>query len=260
MALAHYSRREFTEQRWNYSPTEHVFWCAPTQAGKTRFAYDLMHATPLAKPPVALVMKPRDPTPAECTRRLGWREIQAWPPPTRLPWQPRPPGYTLWPKHHLSLDPGSIEATNKLLKTQFERCLMGAYQRGDQQVLVDEIWGLLAECDMGTTVNALLTRGGGMKAGLWYATQKPGGIVGAPLPGYVFNSPTHLFLGYDPVASNRKRFADIGGINTALVMETVGQLQTHPVNTPGGSAHVSEFLYINKNGPRGGYMAIVEPF
>jgi hypothetical protein len=259
-ALARFRRREFIDQRWNYAPQEHVFFCAPTQAGKTDLAYELMGVTPSAKPPVSLVMKPRDPTPAKMTKRLGWKEIREWPPPRRFPWQGDVPGYTLWPRHQLSLDPASIERTNKLIKAQFERCLMGAYQRGDQVVFADEVWGLLADLDMGQVVNNLLTRGGGMKAPLWYATQKPGGVVGAPLPGYVFNSPTHLFLGYDPVGSNRKRFADIGGVNTALVMDTVSNLQTHPIETPGGTAYVSEFLYINKNGPRGGYMAIIEPF
>jgi hypothetical protein len=261
MRLARFTRAEFKAERWDYQPTEHVFFCAPTQAGKTRWAYELLDATGLKKPPVSLVMKPRDPTPAACTKRFGWKEIQSWPPPARLPWQEKPPGYTLWPPHHLSSDPASLEATDQLLKAQFERVLMDAYRRGDQQVFVDEVWGLIADLDMGPVVNKLLTRGAGMGSGLWYATQKPGGTVGAPLPGYLFNSPTHLFLGYDPVAGNRKRFAEIGGVNTSLVIETVGSLKTFPFATPGGRiAHVSEWLYINKNGPAGGYMAIIEPW
>lgn len=259
-SVAHFTRAEFKTSRWDYQPSEHVFFCAPTQAGKTRWAFELLDATALARPPVALVMKPRDPTPAAMTKRLGWKEIRSWPP-SHLPLASKPPGYTLWPPHHLSLDPASLEATDKTIKAQFERALMDAYKRGDQQVFVDEVWGLIAELGMGTVINKLLTRGGGMGSGLWYATQKPGGTIGAPLPGYVFNSPTHLFLGYDPVAGNRKRFAEIGGVNTGLVMDAVANLKTYPFPAPGGrTAHVSELLYINKNGPAGGYMCIVEPW
>jgi len=260
MALARFTRAEFLAERWNHQPGESVFFCQPSQGGKTHWAFDLLDHTPHTRPPVALVMKPRDPTPAEWTARLGWKETPVWPPPPVLPWQEKPPGYTLWPKHSLSLDPASITRTNAHLKRQFEACLMDAYKRGDRVVFVDEIYGMLAELGMGETVNALLTRGMGMGAGLWYATQKPGGTVGSPMPGFVFNSWIHAFFGFDPVAQNRKRFTEVSGVNTDLVAETVGGLQVYPTKTPRGLKPVSEQLYVNKNGPRGGYMCIIEPW
>jgi hypothetical protein len=159
MALARFTRAEFLAERWNHQPGESVFLCQPSQGGKTHWAFDLLDHTPHVRPPVALVMKPRDPTPAEWTRRLGWKETPVWPPPPVPPWQDKPPGYTLWPRHSLSLDPASITRTNEHLKRQFEACLMDAYKRGDRVVFVDEIYGLLAELHMGETVNALLTRG-----------------------------------------------------------------------------------------------------
>src|ERR1700734_899191 len=112
MGLARFSRREFFGERWDYQPGEQVFIIQPSQGGKTRFMYDLMMAPPHRNPPVALVMKPRDPTPALMTAKHGWKEIRTWPPPRRMPWSERPPGYTLWPRHTLSLDPASIERTN----------------------------------------------------------------------------------------------------------------------------------------------------
>jgi hypothetical protein len=258
--LAQFSRSEFFTQRWDPQPGEQVFIVEPTQAGKTHFAWDLMAATAHRRPPVALVMKPRDPTPAEQTAAHGWREVKAWPPPRRMPWQDQPPGYTLWPRHHLSLDPASIEATNRNIKAQFERALMDAYGRGDQVVFVDEIHGLLSELDMRHTISALSNRGSGMKTAMWYATQRPAGTIGAPMPGYLFNNPVHLFIGYDPVAGNRKRFSEIGGINTGLVMDEVGNLQVYPVKTRHGIKYISQLLYINKNGPKGGWMCIVQPW
>jgi hypothetical protein len=257
MSLQTFSRKEFFDERWNPQPGEQVFIIEPSQGGKTHFAFDLLNNTEHVKPPVALVMKPRDSTPARLTRKWGWKEIHAWPPPRVMPWQETPPGYTLWPKHSLSLDPASIDRTNQHIKRQFEACLMSAYKNGDQVVFVDEIYGLLAELHMQQVVAALSTRGSGMGAGMWYATQRPSGTTGAPLPGHLFNNPMHLFLGYDPVEGNRKRFSEIGGINTSLVMEEVGKLQVTQIETPGGIKPVSELLYINKNGPRGGYLCKV---
>jgi hypothetical protein len=257
MSLQRFNREEFLKTRWDPQRGEQVFIVQPSQGGKTHWAFELLNHTEHAKPPVSLVMKPRDPTPAEMTAKWGWKEIDHWPPPKVYPWSEKPPGYTLWPKHSLSLDPASLERTNAHLKRQFEACLMDAYKRGDRVVFVDEIYGLLSELQMKRVVEALSTRGSGMKAAMWYATQKPGGTPGAPMPGHLFNNPMHLFIGYDPVASNRKRFAEIGGINTGLVMEEVQKLQVVPTRTPHGVKPVSELLYVNKNGPRGGHMCII---
>ncbi|MHB1433817.1 MAG: hypothetical protein ACYCVZ_17105 [Streptosporangiaceae bacterium] len=260
MRLARFSRGEFLTERWDHQPGESVFFCQPSQGGKTEWAFQLLAATDHENPPVALVMKPRDPTPAKWTRRLDWREVRAWPPPRVWPWQNPPPGYTLWPRHELSLDPASIARTNASLKRHFEACLMDAYKNGDRIVFVDEIYGLLAELGMEQVINALLTRGMGMGAGLWYATQKPSGTPGHPMPGFVFNSFIHGFFGYDPVAANRKRFSEISGINADLVADTVAHLNVYPTETPRGKKPISEMLYINRNGPRGGYMCIIEPW
>lgn len=258
--LAHFNRAEFLGERWNHQPGESVFICEPSQGGKTQWAFQLMNATDFKKPPVALVMKPRDPTPARWTRQLGWKEVRSWPPPKPMPWQVKPPGYTLWPPHSLSLEKSSIELTNRNLQVQFERCLMDAYKNGDRQVFVDEVYGLLAELDMELVINALLTRGMGMGSGLWYATQKPSGTPGHPMPGFLWNSWIHGFFGNDPVAENRKRFSQVAGINSALVMETVGRLPVHSIQTPYGLKPISDLLYVNRNGPNGGYMCTIGPF
>lgn len=260
MTLAHFTRAEFFSDRWFPQSGEQVFIVQPTQGGKTHFAFDLLNHTDHIRPPAALVMKPRDPTPAKMTRKWGWKETGTWPPPRPWPWEKPAPGYTLWPRHSLSLDPESLEKTDEHIKRQFERCLMGAYKTGDQVVFVDEIHGLLSDLKMEPVIRRLSNRGSGMNATMWYATQKPSGSPGAPVPGYLFNNPVHLFLGFDPVADNRKRFSEIGGINTDLVMDEVSQLRTMAVRTPAEIKYPSELLYINKNGPRGGWMCIVEPF
>lgn len=256
--LARFNRREFLTERWDYQPGEQVFIAQPTQSGKTHWMWQLMAATGHRRPPVALVMKPRDPTPAAMTARHGWKEIRSWPPPGRYPWQQVPPGYTLWPRHQLSLDPASLERTNTKIKAQFERCLMGAYKGGDQIVFVDEIYGLLGELGMEKTISALSNRGSGMGAAMWYATQRPAGTIGAGIPGYLLENPVHLFIGKTTVAASRKRFSEIAGVNSRLILGEMEGLQIVPTPTPYGTKPVSELLYVNKNGPDGGYMCIVE--
>lgn len=255
--LAQFERREFLTERWHHEPGEQVIISQPTQGGKTRFGYELLAATPHIRPPVALVMKPRDPTPAEMTRRLGWKEIPSWPPPRVMPWQSRPPGYTLWPRHTLSLDPASIAASNANIKRQFERCLLDAYKRGEIVIFADEIVGLVSELDLRELALTLSNRGSGMGASLWAATQKPSGTIGQPLPSPFLNNPTHKFFGYDDVEANQKTISKIAGINNQLVLSEIQNLDMIPVVTPRKIAHVSELLYVNKNGPRGGYLCVV---
>lgn len=254
--LARFRRREFLTERWDYQPGEQVFISQPTQAGKTHWMWELLSATPHRRPPVALVMKPRDPTPARMTKAYGWREIRTWPP-SRLPLTAEPPGYTLWPRHQLTSDPASLERTNERLRRQFEACLMGSYRKGDQIVFVDEIYGLL-RLGMEPVIEALSDRGSGMGAAMWYATQRPAGTQKAGLPGYLFDNPTHLFFGYTSVASSRKRIGQIAGVNRPLITEEIGNLRLIPTATPYGTKYISELLYCNKNGPDGGYLCIVE--
>ena len=46
--------------------------------------------------------------------------------------------------------------------------------------------------------------------------RSPAARRGGQVSTFVYNAPTHLMLGYDPVAQNRKRFADIGGVDPKI--------------------------------------------
>lgn len=256
--LEYVDRQVFLDEIWDYQPGEHVLFSEPTQGGKTHLAFSVLERSPNLKPPVALVMKPRDATPAAWTKRLGYREVQEWPPkPGFL--QSSPPGYTLWPRHEMSLDKASLERTNANLTHQFRRCLLDAYKGGDRIIFCDEIYGLLGELDLQDELLMLLTRGSGMGAGLWSATQKAGGTIGSPIPGHFFSSPTHLFLGHDKTKAARDRAGEIGGVDPRFVAETVGSLKMHRIPTPGAVkpfAAISDKLYLDKRGP---FACIVGP-
>jgi hypothetical protein len=234
----------------------------------THFSYQLAAATDFGRPPVALVIKAVDPTPAMWGKKLGWKEIHQWPPPARMPWQPEPPGYNLWPKHDLSMRPDALEKTQAAQEREFKKLFLSA-RKGGQPIIAGELYGLLAELNLRNLLVEGVSRGSSARSPIWYDTQRPSGTQGISMPGQFLNCPTHLFLGYDPVEQNRKRFSEIGGINSQLVMDTVAgcssscppdcasHIRVVPTRTPNGVKPISELLYINKNGPRGGYLAII---
>jgi hypothetical protein len=250
--LLRVDRRTFVSQYWDYNAGEHVTLIQPTQGGKTHMAGDLLADLVGEVPATMLVMKPRDRTPAAVTRRLGYKEVASWPPPPRWPWDPAPPGYTLWPKQSLT----DIEADNAHLKHEFSKALYDAYGTGDQIVFADEVYGLVAELGLARELTMLWTRGGGMGAGLWAATQKPSGTQhGGSIPTFMYSASTHLFLGKDTDERNRNRFGEIGGVDPREVSEIVRDLQLHKITDELGKPHfISEQLYIDKRGP---YLAIV---
>lgn len=259
MPLMRIPRQVFINEIWDHRRGEHVLFAEPTQQGKTHLGFQLLGATDHAKPPIALVMKPRDATPAKWSAALGYKETPVWPPAPSF--GSKPPGYTLWPKHTLGLDPASIDTTNKNLETQFRRALLDAYGKGDRIVFVDEILGLVEELGLSRELSMLWTRGAGMGASLWSATQKPSGTrQGGGIPGHAFNAPTHLFFGRDLDPRNRQRFGEIGGVDPGYVSAAVAQLRINQIQTSRGIVSVSDKLYIDKRGNHNGpYMCVISP-
>jgi hypothetical protein len=246
-------RSKFLSSFWDYQPGEHVTSIMPTGGGKTHMSCQLLQHTPI--PATMLVMKPRDAVPAEWTRRLGYKEIPAWPPPAKWPWEPEPAGYTLWPRQSLK----DLDADDKLLADQFGKALLHAYRNGDQIVFADEVGGL-CELRLQKHLKALWMRGRGMGAGLWAATQKPSGDQGGPpVPTYLYSAATHLFLGYDRTVANRARFGEIGGVDGRMIEDIVMGLRLHPITSGGVTNYVSDQLYVRKGGPEGAYMCVVGP-
>jgi hypothetical protein len=253
MQLERIERGEFINRYFDYQPGEHVTFIEPTQGGKTQLACQLLETIHGDIPVTMLVMKPRDHTPAYWTGRLGYKEVPRWPPPPRFPWQRKPDGYTLWPKQTLT----DIDADNEHLRDEFRKALLHAYSAGDHAVFADEVYGLVAELSLEKELTAIWTRGSGMGAGLWAATQKPSGTQGKAIPTFMYSASTHLFLGKDTDKRNTDRFGEIGGVDPKEVSETVRHLHVNKViGTDGKAHHISDKLYINKNGP---YMCLVGP-
>jgi hypothetical protein len=112
-------------------------------------------------PVEVLCMKPRDKVVSRETERLGFREVADWPP--RRRWLESPATrHTVWPKHTFNPD-----ADNARLSQVFRKAILHRYKTGDGICFADELYGLSVELGLYSETEAMLTRGGGMGAGLW---------------------------------------------------------------------------------------------
>jgi hypothetical protein len=224
-----FGRDEFLTRYWDYKPGEHVTMLAPTQNGKTTTAFDLIqHLPKQQKPPVILVMKPRDKTIAKILKvapKGYFRITRSWPPlPT--PWQV-PKAYLLWPKHTFDPDTDDVR-----LRGEFDKAIRAAYKGGDRIVMADETYGLINELKLTRLITAVHSRGAGMGVGLWCMTQKP-----THIGTWAYSQAEHLFLGHDPDKRARDRFAEIGGVDPDIVKHYVANLKKY------------QWFYIRRTGP-----------
>lgn len=228
-------RAEFLQYYWDYRPGQHVTLLAPTDYGKTWFAHELLRycASP-ELPALDLVMKPRDSTAVKWGKALGFRTVRQWPP-LPSPLHMKPAGWVVWPKH--VMDPVKDNPAHYRV---FRAAILDSYKRGKRIIMADEVAGL---CDLGLTdvIVTVLTKGRSMGAGLWCCTQRPSGI---PLAAY--SQASHLFLGNNPDDRDRKRYAEIGGVNPKLVSETVSKLRRF------------QWLYVKRHGEDGAELCIVD--
>jgi hypothetical protein len=228
-------RAEFLDDYWDYRPGEHVTIIGPTGCGKTWLGYELLDRSVSERlPAVMMVMKPRDATAKAFTKRLRFRTVRAWPPLPSI-WQPgKPRGYTLWPKH--SYDP---ERDDYNLWKTFRAGILDSYKKGKRILFADEAYGLCAELRLEKELITVWSRGRSMGTGLWAATQRP-----THVPLWAYSQAEHLFLFRDPDKRARERYAEIGGVDPAVVLYATDQLAEY------------ECLYIRR---RGGVMAILTP-
>lgn len=230
-----FTREEFLRERWQYEAGEHVTFIGPTGSGKTFLAYQLLEVTTDQElPGVVLVIKPRDETVETWTERLGYKVVQNWPPPPRLPFTDPPNGWVVWPRH--SFDPAIDNPAHHVV---FRRAILDNYRKGHRIIFADELYGLVKELRLEPELVTLWSRGRSMGAGLWGATQKPSHV-----PLWAYNQAEHLFLWYEPDERGRIRFREIGGFDSRIVSDVVLTL--------------TEFqcLYINREHRA---MCIIEP-
>lgn len=225
--LSTFGREEFLSERFRYSPSEHVTIVGPTGCGKTWLGWQILaKATGPQYPGVVLLKKPRDSTTMRFARQLGYRVEHQWPPAWR-PLERKPPGWVLHPK--TAYDP-AIDRPRKA--EAFRRAMMDSYRRGRRMVYVDDAYGVAELLKLRELMIELWTEYRSMNGSIMAAFQKPSHV-----PQWAFNQAEHLFLFHDPDRRNRIRFAEIGGIDSELLQETVYGLKRH------------QACYVRRDGP-----------
>jgi hypothetical protein len=264
VGLVRLTREEFLEDYWDYRPGQHVAIIEPTGGGKTHLKYQLLARAMKQNPHLSVrvtIPKRRDAGTAAWNAALGLKEIPTWPPPQRAPWQPRPPGYALWPRHlngSPGQDPDAVLAADRAhVERQLKACAQDSYQNGNCIHDADDIFVQAVILGMNEFFSEMWTMGGVMGCGVWGMNQKPSGTREGSVNSFFYNSPKHLFLGQDNDERNRDRFGEIGGVDRKYVSGIVQNLEVHEIN---GNA-ISDKLYITKaqSGPEGPAMCIVGP-
>jgi len=264
VSLIRLSRAEFLDGYWNYRRGQHVAMIEPTGGGKTRLKYQLLRQAMADDPGIGVkvtIPKRRDAESASWNRALGLAETPVWPPAPRPPWQRKPPGHAIWPKH-LTARPGQdpmliLAADREHVGRQMKAAAMDSLQTGNVIHDCDDLYTQAVILGMNELFSEILRDGRSAKCGLWGADQKPSGTREGSVTSFFYNSPSWLFLGNDQDERNRDRFGEIGGVDRRYVSEVVKNLQVHEIN---GNA-ISDKLVISKasHGPEGPAMCILGP-
>lgn len=220
MADLSFTPQPFAEhyKKLNWKQGEHLLIAAPTGAGKTTIAQQLVQKR---RHVVMLVSKLHDPTlQAEFK---GWHRATSWPPPR---WEEK---VLLWPK------PTKKFGDNvKQHREVFGEALddIGAGQ--GWTVLVDELHYTASREFAGLGAEIALLHHQGRSSGntVVSLTQRP-----AWVPKIIYSSVTHAYIARTRDKDDLKRLSDLGGIDPRQVGSVVSQLPTR-----------HDYLYVNPQG------------
>jgi hypothetical protein len=242
------TREEFLNDLWTYHPGQHVLMVAPTGAGKSYFAWQLLDGAMQQNPhlqPVVYMPKKKDPTTKVNANRLGLAETPTWPPRKPGLFEAKPVGHVLWPVHPYG--PGiDTNIRRNAVGAQLRKGLESQLVKGDSISFVDDAHSAAAMFDLNPLIEETLVNGRAGGSGVWMATQKPSGTaVSGGLTTYAYSSGSHMFFSKDNDKRNLERLSEIGaGFDPQKVAGWVRNLNVHTIN---GEA-VGDFLYLNRSG------------
>lgn len=252
MPLRRFSRGQFIDEIFDYYPGEHFAVIEPTGFGKSWLAWQLLQVAIQQNPELLAMVampKPADSTAAAWAPSLGLRETSVWPADRKL-FAKKPPGYVLWPKHDMSLEP---EQRRSAVGAVLKRGLDDQYRNGNSISFVDDAHDSAVLMGLNSYIEEILVNGRSNGSAAWLALQKPSGSAATgSVSSFAYSAPRHLFLGKDTDDRNVKRFGEIGAFDAGETERIVRNLRLYRI----GKETVSEKLYIDKRGP---YRCLVGP-
>lgn len=214
---------------------EHVTLIGPTGSGKTTAMLALLSERRRRRGNIlAILTKPRDDVGRTLTRQKKFKHVESW---GEIGWKAGQREILLWPK------PKSLGQTGGQRRVIHE-ALEGVFRDGGWCVVVDELWWLANELNLGKELRHLWLQGRSMGITLFACAQRP-----ANVPPESYASSTHLLVWHAPDGRDVKRLAEISGADTKEITDAVRDLKGHEVlwvNTRAGEC------YVTKSPPPGG--------
>lgn len=245
MRLEYVPRQEFLENRFDYSPGDHLNVVSPTGAGKSHLLYQLAEQALGQYPDIrfcSFMPKPEDSTTRNWMEKLGLQETESWPP--RRKWfSEKPNGHVFWPRHIQNDEAANIEN----LEHKFRHAMNDLYYGGPSIAFIDDAYLIGVRYRLNPELDRSWIAGRSMRAGLWTSLQKPSGTQGGGVSSFAYDSPNHMFFGRDNDDRNLQRISElaISQLDPKEIREVVRNLRVHRM----GSSAVSEMLYIDRRGP-----------
>ena len=235
-----------------YQSGQHVTFLGPSGRGKTKLCGQLLISVVKKHPQIKATIlhgkiKGRDATIEELSK-MGDFPISHIATPTlrqRLLKRKRH-GHVVRPLEK----PGeSVAAENTLVAGEFGKAIHRNYHASRKHpmiTVVDEAHQAHNDLKLRAACEGPLMRGRPVNA-MWSLVQR-----GRYVSYMCYDQAEHLFIFYDPDADNRKRYAEIGGVDPLYVQELASQLRTRTV---ADGSTISQCLYFRRSG---GYLCIVD--
>lgn len=227
----------------DYQAGQHVSFFGPTGRGKSTLAFQCLSRVISPEHQVISLhgkIKGRDPVVGRAAKQLDLRVVPSLPDRTRRVYDRKRKynGYLIVPLEKPLTDP---EQEEKQLRAAFEPAIMLNYTTMARKTIthINEAGQTQHELKLQKAVEAPLQRGGPDNA-VWNEGQR-----GAWLSYHTYGAPEHIFVFYDPVKDNRKRYADFGCEDPELIEIIAANLRTERVRD---GRTISQCLYMRRSG------------
>lgn len=234
----------------DYQGGQHVTALGPTGRGKSRLIGQCLQR--VISPDLQVLslhgkLKGRDPVISAYAKGLNLRSVDMLPGKRRQQFDRKWRHYNGYLIIPLQKPLGSDKEENDLLYNQFRRALSQNYRTTGRQTIthVNEGHQVQQELKLRGYCEQTLMRGAPDNA-MWTEAQR-----GRWLSWHTYEAPEHIFIFYDDVREERKRYADFGCADPDELLYLTSNLQTERVSD---GRTISQCLYIR----RGGGMYVID--